>query len=511
MMSVSTLLAIGVAGPAYAALQGVARELALDVCTVALPDAVASLERAGVEAVVVGAGVDDPLLLAQRIYRAAPELPVLVLVEDGGVDTFRDALRFTPYIGEVGYAPAAVRERAQAELRELVERARKRRHHARTLRALDERLAHGDERPAERRGAEILGVLLEQAPVGVVILDEGGAVRGRNPKAGEVLGISPRDLLGASFAALFPTPEAERCRALLRELDPGRASASALLERVTPRGLRYVDVTAAALGRKDDGGYLLVLQDATERVQNLRALEDAVRMRDEFLTIASHELYTPLTALRLNVDRLALRSRQVARDDEAAAWLTSAIESIRRQGSRLERLVEELLAVARAGGSRPPVELEEIDLAEVARSVVQRFHDEGSVARARCTLEVETAPVRGHWDAMLLDQIVTNLVSNGLKYAAGKPVTLLVGPRGDAAALVVSDRGIGIAPEHHDRIFEKFERAVSTRHYGGFGIGLFAVKRAVQQLGGSIRVASSEGQGATFEVLLPRRAPDARA
>jgi signal transduction histidine kinase len=124
-----------------------------------------------------------------------------------------------------------------------------------------------------------------------------------------------------------------------------------------------------------------------------------------------------------------------------------------------------------------------------------------------------TAPQElvGHWDRERLEQVVTNLLTNALKYGAGQPVEVTLSRAEEYARLAVRDAGIGVEPEHHDRIFERFERAVSVRNYGGFGLGLYIVRRVVEALGGAVRVDSDVGAGATFTVELPLAGPPARA
>ena len=114
---------------------------------------------------------------------------------------------------------------------------------------------------------------------------------------------------------------------------------------------------------------------------------------------------------------------------------------------------------------------------------------------------------RGKWDRLRLDQIVTNLLSNAMKYGSGEPIEVAMTGTPEAVRLEVRDHGIGIAPEHQSRIFDRFERAVSGRHYGGLGLGLWIVRQILDALGGSIRVRSAPGEGSTFTVELPRAQP----
>ncbi|WP_437855945.1 sensor histidine kinase [Sorangium sp. So ce363] len=146
-----------------------------------------------------------------------------------------------------------------------------------------------------------------------------------------------------------------------------------------------------------------------------------------------------------------------------------------------------------------------MDVAASARDTALRFRDQ--LTRAGCELRLEAGqPVAGWWDRTRVDQILNNLLSNAIKYGAGKPIDLIVEEGDDAARIVVRDQGIGIAPEQQARIFGRFERAVSERHYGGFGLGLWIVKQILDALGGTIRVESAPGRGSTFTVGLPRRA-----
>jgi len=233
-------------------------------------------------------------------------------------------------------------------------------------------------------------------------------------------------------------------------------------------------------------------------------LEEAVRARDEFLSIASHELRTPLTPLRLQLDSLevALERTGLLADEALRRRLDRASTST----ARLTRLIEDLLDVSRLRAGRMSLDPSETDLATVARESIANHAGEARQSGTPVRLNAPD-PVVGRWDRPRLEQVVGNLLVNALKYGAGKPVEVTVASAGGAATLEVRDCGIGVDPADASRIFERFERAVSSHHYGGLGLGLYIARQIVVAHGGAIGVDSQPGQGATFRVSLPLAPP----
>jgi PAS domain S-box-containing protein len=233
--------------------------------------------------------------------------------------------------------------------------------------------------------------------------------------------------------------------------------------------------------------------------------QNAVRLRDEFLGIASHELKTPLTPLTLKLQAL---QRQAGEAMMGGAPLgpervSDSLDVALRQVRKLTDLVDNLLDVARISAGRLRLELEEVDLSSVAAELLSRFSP--SAEKLGCALELHAPePVFGRWDRLRVEQVVTNLLSNALKYGAGRPVVVRVEEDGERARLTVQDHGIGIAEEDLGRIFERFERAVIDRHYGGLGLGLYITRQIVEAFGGTVRVSSNPGEGSTFTLELPR-------
>lgn len=237
-----------------------------------------------------------------------------------------------------------------------------------------------------------------------------------------------------------------------------------------------------------------------EREQLLTELREAVQVRDTFLAIAAHELKTPLTALQLQIRLLQTAGRQIHESMSAQAP-EAAIEVIARQGARLHALIENILDVVSITSGRMNLDREPVDLGRVVSDVVARAD---TTSRSRLEIAVEAqAVVVGSWDRLRLEAVLATLLSNAVKFGEGKPIRIAVSCEGLMARVDVTDHGMGIAPEQRARIFEKFERAVSERQYGGFGLGLWVARQIVEAHGGNIRVASEAGHGSTFVVELP--------
>jgi signal transduction histidine kinase len=230
-----------------------------------------------------------------------------------------------------------------------------------------------------------------------------------------------------------------------------------------------------------------------------RAAQEAIRVRDDFIGIASHELRTPCTSLQLAVQAL---SRKCEGKPEAARFLGT----IECQVANLNVLVDRLLDASLVAGGPVSLVRSEVDLADVARATVEKLQEPLRASGSALTVDAPSEPVVGSWDRVRLEQVATNLVANAIKFGRGAPIEVIVRAEEDAAAtLVVRDHGIGIPLAEQTRIFERFERAVSSQNYGGFGLGLWVSKAIVEAHGGSLEVASRPGEGSTFVVRLTSR------
>lgn len=304
--------------------------------------------------------------------------------------------------------------------------------------------------------------------------------------------IGPKDVLPISTSdyqeplARFPIYSVVAAPLMSRE----RVAGVVTLIRHSPRD-PYTEESASALRDLVDRAGL-----AIDNARLYRDLKASVQVRDDFLAIAGHELKTPLAALLMQIQSL-----QRAAQKDATAKVLDRLGKAASSGLRIERLINQLLDVSRITAGRLRMEPEPFSLSEMVKEVVARF-TEASASPSPITLST-VGPVNGVWDRLRIEQVLNNLVSNAVKYGQGNPVEIDLQMEGDEAVLRVTDHGIGIDEEHQKKIFQRFERAVATRDFGGFGLGLWITRQIVEASGGKIEVRSSSGQGATFTVRLP--------
>jgi signal transduction histidine kinase len=228
----------------------------------------------------------------------------------------------------------------------------------------------------------------------------------------------------------------------------------------------------------------------------------AAKMRDEFISIASHELKTPITSLKLQTQ---LNQRKMASGDASffdPVRTQRLVDSTAKQLDRLAHLVEDMLDISRINIGRLRIKPEAFDLAKLLSEAVERIMPQ--LDAAGCTVSFRSdQPVMGEWDRYRIEQVVNNLLSNAIRYCPGKPIEVAVRQESGFAAFSIRDHGIGIAPENQKRIFERFERAVSRHDISGLGLGLYICREIVEAHNGSIEVESEVGQGSRFTVRLP--------
>lgn len=231
---------------------------------------------------------------------------------------------------------------------------------------------------------------------------------------------------------------------------------------------------------------------------------EAIRVRDIFMSMASHELRTPVSGLLL---QMQISKRLIERGDPLGfepARVTRLVDLGVRSLEKLGRLVEDMLDVSRIQTRRLAIEKERFDLRDLVKETASRFDLELSASEMDTKLELGDEPIVGSWDRLRIEQVLSNLITNAIRYAPRAPLRIRTEKsRFGHAVLEVRDHGPGIPEEAKSKVFDQFERFVSANEIGGLGLGLYITREIVALHGGTVRVESELGRGAGFVVELP--------
>jgi PAS domain S-box-containing protein len=338
-------------------------------------------------------------------------------------------------------------------------------------------------------------VLVESMNEGAISLSKDGTILYCNSAFARMAGTSLDQIMGHDVCEFVPDEDCNTLKKLIKQGLRESVRAEMTLLPVSGPGLpTQFSLNPVDLADRPSIG--IIVTDLSERKRQDRA-EAAVRLRDEFLAIASHELRTPLSTLVL---RLGLLERHAENGD--LPQVQSSVKRATDQTERMRRLVDRLLDVSQLASGRLKLELETGDLGEIVQEAIGRFSEDAS--NAQCELRLTAAKgVHARVDKFRLDEAVGNVISNAIKYGAGKPINVELKAKDGKAMIAVQDRGIGIPVEDLSRIFGRFERTTISHNYGGLGLGLYIANQVIEQHGGSIRAESRSGGGARIVIELP--------
>jgi two-component system phosphate regulon sensor histidine kinase PhoR len=409
-------------------------------------------------------------LVARRISR-----PVGALRQNA-LGMVRDLSIMAERIAGGGPAPSHLGAHGPPEIGDL----------GRALQTLSERLR--GEIQSVTRGKDRLEAILSAMVEAVMVTDGQGRILLTNRAFRGLLGLD-LDPVGRTAAELFRKPDLQEA---VQEVIEGIPHKSLEIRTLGPA--RTLEVHVVRLGNEAvESGAVAVFHDVTER----KRLE---KVRRDFVANVSHELRTPLTAIRGSVETLL----SGALDDPKYA--RHFVEMVQRHVARLQRLLDDLLSLARIESGETSPRREAVPVAELADAVLGTFAELAASLGVELIRDLPREEIAVHGDRRQLEQALLNLLDNALKYTeSGGRVTLRVLTAGEEVHLLVSDTGAGIPAEHLPRIFERFYRVdrARSRELGGTGLGLSIVKHIVQSHGGRVEVESAVGRGSSFRIVLP--------
>jgi PAS domain S-box-containing protein len=376
-----------------------------------------------------------------------------------------------------------------------------------------------ESRPAVEGVAALLSAIVDSSHDAIVSKTLDGIITSWNRSAELMFGYTAREAIGRSIRMIIPTDRQAEEDYVLSQIRRGETVDHFETVRVTKDGSE-IDISLTISPVRDSNGFIVgaskIARDITDRKRLEREREellareqlarqqadDAVKVRDEFIAIAAHELRNPLNVLHLCLQML----HRTSRHPEKAAEVPLIAEKSQAQLDRFSALVDRLLDVTRARSGNFDLNREKFSLAGLVNEIAERFRSENP----RAAITVEVSPdIEGNWDRLRIDQVVTNLVSNALRYGGVNPIKVGAYVEQRDAVLMVRDHGTGISPDNIARVFELFERIAPDRKNKGLGIGLWITKRIVEEHGGKITVESELGEGSTFIVRLPLENPAA--
>ena len=381
-------------------------------------------------------------------------------------------------------------------------------------------LKKGPVKEADQSERIFLESVLDNIPNMIFVKDAKELRFIRFNKAGEeLLGYLKEELLGKNDYDFFPQSEADfftmKDRSVLSDLTVLDIPEEVISTRYN--GIRTLHTRKIPIyGLDGRAEYLLgISEDITEkknleesrlqmRVEQEARLkaEEALRARDEFISVASHELKTPLSVLHLQAQLYKRYSEKAM--EHSTERIDQFMDLIDKQVAKMVRLVEDMLDISRMRTGKLTMEWESFNLNELIRDILERMSETFKTANCEAKFESNSDQVLGTWDKVRLEQVIVNLITNAIRYDGGHPIEIKLSTHDGSVQISVSDHGIGIAKENQEKIFDRFERAVELNSVNGLGLGLYIAKQLVRAHSGKIWVESELGRGSTFFVELPK-------
>lgn len=382
---------------------------------------------------------------------------------------------------------------------------------AKEIESKETRLEDSDVRLKELGG--LLLAIVNSSDDAIVSKNLEGIITSWNPAAEKMFGYTAKEVIGRSIRIIIPAERQAEEDYVLSQIALGKSVDHFETIRQTKDG-RRLDISLTVSPIRDASGTILgaskIARDITvqkchehEREEFLRRsekagqqLNEAVKARDEFIAVAAHDLRNPLNACQLSLQVL----RKIASEPHRASEIKTLLGRAEGQLRRVVGLVDRLLDVTQVRSGTFALYPEKFDLIALIKEIAAQFASENP----SIPISMELAPkIEGNWDRLRIDQAISNLISNAIKYGDQEPVLIASSITGSNATVVVQDHGSGIANENLGKIFDRFERAAAHSPDGGLGLGLWITKKIVEYHGGTIEVESEPTKGSTFTVKIP--------
>ncbi len=354
---------------------------------------------------------------------------------------------------------------------------------------------------SERRGQEIIEVLESMSDAFFSVRPDWIVTR-VNTQFEKVIGMKREDVVGKNLMELyFTSPEQQNSQYVINYTQ-------AMETRETRSFVEYYEPfniwTAVYVYPQDSGGLAIFFREISEEKRKEQDLKNAIIARDEFLSLASHELKTPLTSLKLQSQILKKLIGKNESDLFPKDKVIAFSEQTEKQVARLSRLIDDMLDISRIKTGKLSILKEEFNLCDVVKDVLFRMEGQFLASGYELPTLKECSEANGNWDLLRIEQAIMNLLTNAIRYGNKKSVTLNIESRTDVVKLSVTDQGIGIRAEDQEKIFHRFQRVSTTNDISGLGLGLYLTRQIVEAHEGKLSVSSKPGEGSTFTIELPR-------
>lgn len=348
---------------------------------------------------------------------------------------------------------------------------------------------------------EYLAAIVDSTDDAVIGKTMDGTVVSWNPGAERLYGYAPHEIVGKPISILMPPERPDEFPSIMNRLRRGERVDHYETIRITKDGRRLnISVTISPV-RDASGTIVGASAIARDITPQKRAIDELIRLREEFISVAAHELRSPLTTVYA---RLQLAERRLGRNDADLEVVRRDVARVREAADRLRVLIDRLLDVSRIQSGKLDLEVTKTDVGRLVRTVAETFAEAGG---HELELRIPETGTEGEVDLVRFEEVITNLLDNAVKYAGSAPIEIEVTADDKAVTTAVIDHGPGVAAAERERIFDAFHR--SSRNGSGVGLGLHVSREIVELHGGKLTLESPPQGGSRFVVRIPKEIPRA--